>query len=349
MTRLTRFRTEYWAKAPTGLNFETMRITSDNVVLPSGTGGLRIGPATITIDGHAITQVEEGIAETANDVTSLTGMLVAPAFVNAHTHLALSCLRGIGGLAAYRGNVVEEVYFPIEQELTPEDVRAFARVAAIECLLSGTGAVWDHYYHGDAVADACADVGLTAVIAPTLQDLAGPGRKVWREALDLTARIAEDEERQEAGIVAALGPHATDTVSDALWLRARDVAARYNLPIHAHVAQSFEEYARSLERHDETPLGRLRRLGCLDDDQRFLLVHGLYVNDDDLKALTPGVHLLGYCPYSQLQFAFPAALHAWRAAGLEIALGTDAGCCNDTMNVQLEVRSLASGSSFSVM
>jgi len=41
-------------------------------------------------------------------------------------------------------------------------------------------------------------------------------------------------------------------------------------------------------------------------------------------------------------------VQAWREAGVGIALGTDAGCCNDTMNVQQELRSLASGNAFSV-
>ena len=50
--------------------------------------------------------------------------------------------RGIGGLASLEGNVVKDLYFRLEQNLEPEDVRAFTRLGAVEALMSGTGFVW---------------------------------------------------------------------------------------------------------------------------------------------------------------------------------------------------------------
>jgi cytosine/adenosine deaminase-related metal-dependent hydrolase len=222
------------------------------------------------------------------------------------------------------------------------------RVAATECLLSGTAVVWDHYYHADAVIAGLRDVGLSAVMAPTLQDLSGPGVGQCEAQIEATLRIAGDDGLHADGIVAALGPHATDTVSDRLWQRVGLLAEENDLPVHAHVAQSIDEFERSMEWHGETPLGRLGSLGLLGGEHAFLLVHGLYVNEADLKSLAPERHVLGYCPYSQIQFAFPAHIRAWRDAGVPLALGTDAGCCNDTMNVQQELRGLASGNAFAV-
>lgn len=308
-----------------------------------------MGAAVIEVAGTEITDVRPGPPSPQESCLDLGAKIVAPAYVNAHTHLALSCLRGLGGAHTYAGNVVEDFYFRIEPLMTAEDVRAFVRVAATECLLSGTAVVWDHYYHCDAVIAGLRDVGLGGVMAPTLQDLSGPGVGDLEAQIEATSRIADDAAMKEAGIFAAWGPHATDTVSDKLWDRVGSLAQSSGLPVHAHVAQSLEEYLRSLERHGETPLGRLAARGLLSGEHAFLMVHGLFVNSGDLARLSSERHVLGYCPYSQLQFAFPAQIQAWREAGISLALGTDAGCCNDTMNVQQELRGLAGGHAFGVV
>ena len=325
-----------------------MQLYSKHVVLTDADNALSVEEAVVSVQGHTIIDVRRGCPLPDEKVIDLGNKLLAPAFVNAHTHLALSSLRGLGGVNAYRGNVVEELYFRVEAHMTPEDVRSFVRVAAMECLLSGTAVVWDHYYHTESVVAGLRDVGLSAVMAPTLQDLNGPGTAHCEAQIEATLDLARNATLHDEGIVAALGPHATDTVSDVLWERVATLAEDHDLPVHAHVAQSVEEFERSMETHGETPLARLRRLGLFAGNHNFLMVHGLYVNREDLSRLVPGKHVLGYCPYSQLQFAFPAQIEAWREAGVEVALGTDAGCCNDTMNVQQELRSLASGNSFAV-
>jgi hypothetical protein len=95
--------------------------------------------------------------------------LLLPALVNAHTHLAMGALRGITDGDAFTGNVVEDLFFRLEVALEPEDVRAFVRMGCWEAMLAGTGCVWEHYYFGDAIADAFLDTGITGAIAPTLQ------------------------------------------------------------------------------------------------------------------------------------------------------------------------------------
>ena len=52
--------------------------------------------------------------------------LLAPAFVNSHTHLAMVAFRGLLSSATLKGNVVTELFFNLETHLTPEDVYAFA-------------------------------------------------------------------------------------------------------------------------------------------------------------------------------------------------------------------------------
>ncbi|MCA9540080.1 MAG: amidohydrolase family protein, partial [Myxococcales bacterium] len=303
-------------------------------------------PGTITVDGHSIVAVDTEPAP-GDAVMDVGDRLVTPAFINGHTHLSMCAFRGLG-LDALDGNIVYETYFRLENGLLPEDVRAFTRMGAYESLLAGVGAVWDHYYYAEAVAAALTDVGLSGVIAPTLQDLAGPGVPHLEAQLAATVAIAQDQKMADAGVFAALGPHATDTVSDALWKRIVDLADRHGLVMHAHVAQSIEEYVQCVEQLGLTPVERLDRLGVLDAGAGALMVHGLYVSHSDLQRLRPDHNVLGYCPFSQIQFGFPAAVEHWWEAGVPFVVGTDAGACNDSMSVQQELRLLAGGRAFAV-
>ncbi len=313
---------------------------------------LRVAPALLELAGRHITAVSElsrddpALARArarvpAEAFIDLGDRLLSPAFINAHTHLSMIALRGLGGDAGARENVVEQFFFEIESALEPADIRAFTRLGAFECLLSGTAVVWDHYYAGLEVAAGLRDAGLAGVVAPTLQDLEGPGADAWRAQLEATRALDDDASMAEAGVLAALGPHATDTVSPTLWRAASELAGERALPLHAHLAQSYEEYARALERHGCSPLELLTRERLLDGPPRSLLVHGLFLTDRDLARLDPQRHVLGLCPYSQLQFGFLADVAAWTRARVPWIVATDAAACNDVMGVQRELRLVA--------
>jgi len=279
--------------------------------------------------------------------------LLLPAMVNGHAHLAMGAFRGITDAESFKGNVVEDLFFKLEGSLTEEDVRAFARMGCWESMLAGVGAAWEHYYFGDALASAFADTGFSGVIAPTIQDLSGPGTVLrgcdWEASMDTTISLHQDKGLQQKGIFAALGPHATDTISPSLWKKIASTAEQERLPLHSHVSQSIEEYRRSMQRNGCSPVKFLQQQGVLEADASMLLVHSMFVSSRDLELLDPNKHVLGLCPASAVQFGFPCNYQAWDAAGFKIALGTDAACSNDGMNVQQEMRLLAGGHIFGVM
>lgn len=303
-----------------------------------------ICPAILDIQGPTIHSIVRDPPPGAPHTIHLSSRyVVLPALINTHTHIAMSALRGVGGLASLAGNVVEELYFRVERHLVADDVRAFARIGAYEALLSGTGLVWDHYYFAHAIAEALDEIGLCGAVAPALQDLSGPGVDSLEENLRDIDRIAA---MGAPGIAPVLGPHATDTVSDSLWCAVRDRAAASGLPIHAHLAQSPDEVRRSWVQHGCGPLERLRRLGVLSCGADVLLAHGLYTSDAERVPLATERAVLAYCPASQAQFDFPAPVGAWRDAGGAVALGTDAGSCNDSLDVQAELRVAALAPAF---
>lgn len=327
-------------------------LASRRVVLGPTSGGglassLRVAPAAVVVEGSTILEVRELrdgeplVAREGERLHDLGDKLLAPAFVNAHTHLALGFLRGLDMRAVARGNMVEQFFFEVERRASPEDVRAFTRVGAYDCLLAGVGLVWEHYYAAEQVAEGLVDVGLAGVVAPTLQDLSGPGKDAWEAQLDASAAIDDSTRLRERGIYSALGPHATDTVSEGLFQRALVLAEQRGLPLHAHLAQSIEEYRRAQARHGLTPTGWLERIGVLERSPWSVFAHALYVDREDLGRLARTRASTVFCPYSQLVFGFPAPSGEWSRAGVRWGLATDCASNNDTMNVQKELRFVA--------
>lgn len=330
-----------------------MHLFSDRVLLAD----YSIEPAHLTIQSGVLLKVksctrDEWTRWCANNATEsiedLGAAFVTPAFVNSHTHLCMLAFRGIGGQAALKGNIVKDLYFALERNLEPEDVRAFTRLGALEALMMGTGFVWEHYYFGDMLVEALQDVGLGGAVASTLQDIDGPGMHrtdiAWQETFDLL----DNSSAHNDGIVPVLGPHATDTVSDELWQRIAHAADEHNLPIHSHIAQALDEVEWSWEHHNETPIQRMHRLGLTELNSPRLWVHGLFIGDDELSLLNPALDHLGHCPSAQMQFGFPAHTNSWRSRNFKVLLGTDSGSCNDAINVQSELKFFSSADTYGV-
>lgn len=328
-------------------------VASRKVVLGGAASPPAATAAALRIEGAQIAGVHlldvDGYTPALDELATVEGLpvrdfgdrLITPAFVNAHTHLALGFLRGATPPSVLRGNMVRQFYFEIEERLEPGDVEAFARMGAFESLLHGVGLVWDHYYHGVSVARALVRTGLAGVVAPTLQDLDGPGVRQCDDQLAATADIATSDYFGDRGVFAALGPHATDTVSEGLWRRASELGCELDLPTHAHVAQSIEEVRFSLERRGRPPMTWLATTGLLDGVRATVFAHCIYVSRQELALLDPGRDTLVFCPHSQLVFGFPADPLTWGEAGVPWVAATDCSPSNDSMNLQKELRFLA--------
>ncbi|MFK7823290.1 MAG: amidohydrolase family protein [Oligoflexales bacterium] len=277
------------------------------------------------------------------DLRVYENKLLTPAFINPHTHITMNLFRGLSAsVTSTKGNMIEDLFYHIESYLTYEDVLAFSRIGAYENILNGVGLVWDHYYHGTAIANALKEVGLTGVVAPTLQDLAGPGKNRWEEEWEKTLTIHQDTDNRESGIFAAFGPHASDTCSADLWKKVILDAKKLQIPIHCHISQSVEEYKRILEREGCSPVSWLSKLGLFSENIQVLAVHNIFSDKNDLEILGKGKQInLCFCPFSSLVFALPSATDLWDHYQIPWCIGTDCVASNDSMNIQKELRFVA--------
>lgn len=306
-------------------------------------------PAIIHVQDAQIVHVEVFPSEVAWQQTvdrrsGQDGLLVlqhhilSPAFVNAHTHVSMGFFRGVLAKELQRKNLMEDLFFTVESHLTPEDVFSFARMGAYESLLAGVGVVWEHYYHGMEIAAALEEVGVVGVIAPTLQDRKGPGVKEFSRHWQASEDLYRRQTLPHATSFLALGPHAPDSVSDALWQRVVAQACEWNVPVHFHLAQSQDEYREVHARTGLSPVRQLEKLGVWKEAPQTVCAHGIFVTQQDLSVLQDPRHCLVFCPSAQQVFEFPAPVLKWEKAGLRWVVATDSVAGNDSMNLQKELR-----------
>ncbi len=262
--------------------------------------------------------------------------LLIPGFVNAHTHSAMTLLRGLADDLPLM-NWLQDHIWPAEQRwVNPEMILAGSRLAALEMLKGGTVCFNDMYYFPEVTAHAMAEAGMRAVVGMILLD----GPTVYAEGPDQYLRqglALHDQYRDHPLIHTAFAPHAPYTVSDSSLTRVRTLADELELPIHIHLQETLDEINQSLRDHGSRPLRRLERLNLLGPN--LVAVHMTHVEEDEIDLLAKtGSHVV-HCPVSQLKLAsgFSPVVRL-RDAGVNVALGTDGAASNNELDMVGEMR-----------
>jgi 5-methylthioadenosine/S-adenosylhomocysteine deaminase len=267
-----------------------------------------------------------------------------PGFVNAHTHAAMTLLRGRAENTSF-GPWLREMIWPIEQRwVDPEYVRDGTELAIAEMVRAGVTCFGDMHLWPEVVARTAAElhvrvnVGLVVVDAPTR----------WASGTDeyIEKGLAlRDEYRGDPLVSTCFAPHAPYTVADATLLRIRRLADELEVPVAMHLHESAWEIERSRDLHGVRPLERLKTLGLASP--LLVAVHMTQVEPADLDCIAAAGAAVVHCPQSNLKLGngvCPAAELLER--GVRVALGTDGAASNNDLDVLAEAQTaglLASG------
>ncbi|HBO33456.1 MAG TPA: amidohydrolase, partial [Anaerolineaceae bacterium] len=135
-------------------------------------------PGALAVLDDKIVEVgdEESILEKyeANEVMDCGGKVLMPGFVNTHTHVPMTLLRGLAD--DLRLDVWLMGYMmPVEREfVSPKFVRLGTKIACAELIRSGVTTFNDMYYFEDDVAEATAEAGMRAVVGQTVMKFPSP-------------------------------------------------------------------------------------------------------------------------------------------------------------------------------
>jgi 5-methylthioadenosine/S-adenosylhomocysteine deaminase len=267
---------------------------------------------------------------------SLPTHALLPGLVNAHTHAAMTLLRGIADDVPLKAWLEDHIWPRESRFVSPEFVHDGTLVAAGEMLLGGVTCCADQYFFPDASARAYRQSGIRAFIGLPVLDFPTPyaadAEAYLREGL-----AARDAWKHEPKLTFALAPHAPYTVSDASWEKIVVYARQLDLPVQTHLQETREELDASLVAGVLTPLARLERLGVTGPN--FIAVHAVHLTDADVELLAAQSCQAVHCPVSNSKLASGIAPVArLRTRGVNVGLGTDGAASNNRLDIFGEAR-----------
>lgn len=277
---------------------------------------------------------------------------ILPGFVNAHSHLELTVMRGFlereesDFFAWLRKLTVARM------AMTPEDLLVSAISGAIEAARAGVTCLGDASSSSTQAMKALREVGLRGVV---YQESFGPDPKLAiQQVAKLREQVRELREQENDLVRAGVSPHAPYTVSaPQLELIAR-LAIDEKLPVMMHAAESQAERSFMLEGRGrfaeglkargiewEAPgistIEYLGRHGILQT--KLLLAHCIKVDDNDLELIKQAGAGIAHCPKSNAKLGHGRAPFAeFVAHGLNVGLGSDSVASNNTCDILEEAR-----------
>src|ERR1700687_3302359 len=283
------------------------------------------GDTIVAVGSRANIEARYAAAQTIN----AGGKLVLPGFINGHTHVPMTLLRGL------RDDVtldewLRKYIFPAEaKNVTEEFVRWGTRLAASEQIRGGVTTFADMYYFEDAIAEETKAAGMRGVLGETILDFPAPDNKSNAAMLDYSEKFLK-RWQGDALIHAAVAPHSIYTCSQKTLQDAAALARKYHAPILIHVGETKKELNDSREKNGTTPVQYLDNLGILGPD--LVAAHCIFVDEADRKILAQRQTGCVHNPSSNMMLASGVSpVPELRAAGVALGLGTDgpAGSNND--------------------
>jgi 5-methylthioadenosine/S-adenosylhomocysteine deaminase len=276
---------------------------------------------SIGVTGGKISYIgEEKLA--AKVTYDADGKLIAPGFINSHTHLGMSLLRGWAEGVNLQG-FLERVWAAEGAIMDEATCELGTELGALEALLSGTTTTMDMYLNPAATHRGAVRVGLRHIAGPIFFDFPGLDGLEWPERIE-RARKWKDELANIGGpyIPTYLMPHSTYTDSPENLAQVAEIAKELNARIHLHVSETEAENKDVAERYGKTPTEVCRDTGILDVPTIF--GHGVHLSDSDMVIAASKGTSVGHCPGSNLKLGSGLArFNDLRKAGITVGLGTD--------------------------
>jgi 8-oxoguanine deaminase len=281
--------------------------------------------------------------------------VVLPGLINTHHHFYQTLTR------AHPAAIDRELFpwltalYPLWARLTPDDLRLAVRVALTELLLCGCTTAADHHYlypkglenAVDIAVEEARALGIRATISRGSMNLSQkdgglpPDSVVQDEETILTdserALSLFHDPAPGSMVQIALAPCSPFSVTPALMKKSAELAARFDAPLHTHLAETRDEDAYCLSVYGKRPLDLLEETGWMRP--KTWLAHGVHFSCEECERLGAAGVGVCHCPTSNgvLASGF-CRTRELEAAGAPLGLGVDGSASNDGSNLMEELR-----------
>ena len=319
-------------------------MTADTADVFSIEGGHVLTPEYDVREANVLVDRAEGVVLDVGDVTAdetldASDSLVMPGLINAHTHVAMTLLRGYADDKPLGAWLREDIW-PVESELTAQDIRVGTELGLVEFIKNGITGFADAYFEVPEIAEATAQSGLRANLSHSFITI-GKDEEAARadaeESLDMARRF---DGAAEGRITTALMPHSLTTAENPLLAEFAEKARAEGIPIHYHANETTDEVDPIVAEHGVRPLEYADDHGLLAEGD--FLAHCVHVDDAEIELLADCGASVVHCPASNMKLASGIApIQEMLDAGVNVGLGTDGAASNNDLGLFDEMRDAA--------
>lgn len=297
-------------------------------------------PGAIAIKNDEILMVgEEGAVlstYTADFVQDCNQKVVMPGFVNAHTHVPMTLLRGLAD--DLRLDVWLLGYMmPVERKfVTPEFVQLGTLLACAEMIKSGITSFADMYYFEDDVAEATVQAGMRAVCGESVLKFPTPDSPSYEEGLAYARRFIEKWKGHPL-ITPAIAPHAPYTCTDELLQACAALALEFDVPLHTHIAETSFEVENMRNEIGMPVVPYIKKQSLLDT--KLIAAHCVHIDEGEIRSLKNAKVGVAHNPSSNMKLASGIApIQRMVELGVNVGIGTDGPASNNDLDMFEEIR-----------
>ncbi len=273
------------------------------------------------------------------EFVNLDNHVLMPGLVNAHTHAAMSLLRGIADDLPLMQWLEQHIWPAESRWIDRKFIRDGVKLATAEMIRGGTTCFNDMYFFPDEMARTCQQMGIRAVTGLIVLDFP----TVWAQSAEeyLSKAMAVIDEVRELDLIStALAPHAPYTVSDDPLEKIAMYSDELDLPVHMHIHETQHEVDQAIKNSGVSPLERLDQLNLLNPN--LMAVHMTVLNDLEMERIAEtGVNVV-HCPESNLKLASGLCpVDQLQQLKVNVCLGTDGAASNNDLDMLGELRTAA--------
>lgn len=278
----------------------------------------------IAITENKIENIEKNLQPCKNTKTiDATNLYVLPGFINTHAHIGMSIFReSVDGYTTQ--DWLNKKIWPIEANLTPEDVYNSSLLSCVEMIKTGTTTVNDHYFFPESIIKAVNKSGIRAELTRVLMNSDNNLDERYNELENLITNYSNKYETISINV----GIHGLYTANQECIEKAISLAKSHNLNIHMHYLENSQEYQDIMANYNsKKPFEVVKQYF---QGTSSIFAHCVKLQDEDFEVFKNLNIKVSHCPVSNLKLGCGVAnISKMIETGIIVSLGTDgqgSGC-----------------------
>jgi len=279
----------------------------------------------IVIRDDQIFEITENYDGSYDEIIDATDKIVMPGLINCHTHLGMSIFRATSDNLNLNDWLNKKIW-PIENNMTDEDVYYTSLLSIIEMIKTGTTCSNDMYFGCNGTLKALKETKFRCLFGKNLMDINSDKDEQIKDFLNLY------EENKDNNLISwSIAPHSLYTCSKELLKDCKKLADKLNIPIHIHFCENKNEVSSIKKKYHKDPVKVLKDLGFLDN--KLILAHGTFITDKGLNLLKNKNISIVHNPISNLNLGCGISDISKYKNYVNICLGTDGQGSGYNMNL----------------